>query len=152
MFMRRQDFKSNLSRQSHTWSHLWRCSQCFDENSLWIVYYSYQITHRKCNGLLVEVAIHCGMFFSYYLVYDLLEHFNKLATHRDLFDWIQSKNNISSMVAASFLRTEGYRFESRWRLFPFYFFHLFIFMCNIFQVFFNINPFLFFNCFFRIPK
>jgi hypothetical protein len=39
------------------------------------------------------------------------------------------------------LRTEGYRFESRWRIFPF--FHLFlIFMCNLFSTYFSIlTPF-----------
>jgi hypothetical protein len=93
------------------------------------------------------------MVFGYDQLCDLLEILNLInigsavATRRNLVDPIQ-RTNMRGLMAERFrafdLRTERYRFESRWTLFSFYFFHLFL-IFNFFQRIFNIIPFLFFN-------
>jgi hypothetical protein len=85
----------------------------------------------------VEVIIHICMVFGYDLLCDLLEMLNLInigsavATRRNLVDPIQRTNLrdlMAERIRAFDLRTEGYRFESRWIFFSFYY----LFLCVIF--------------------
>jgi hypothetical protein len=95
------------------------------------------INHGNRDDSFVDVIIHICMVFGYDLLCDLLEMLNLInigsavATRRNPVDPIQ-RTNMRGLMAETF--------ESRWILFSFYFFPFFI------DVFFNIIPFLFFNC------